>query len=130
MKYWKIFAVPASVFAPLALFAAMAQYENPLGCNITSIPEFIKEILTIIAKIGIPIGAIFLIWSGFLFVTAQGNETKLATAKKTFVWTCVGLGVLLGAWTLAVAVEGTIKSLGGGPVGGDTSTDSGCDAAS
>ncbi|MBI2120432.1 MAG: hypothetical protein HYT94_02290 [Parcubacteria group bacterium] len=124
---WRIAAASILAFVPFPLFAETPKYENPLGCGITSIAQFIKGALTIIIKIGVPLGAVFLIWAGFLFVTAQGNETKLATAKKTFVWSCIGLAVLLGSWVLAVAVEGTIKKLGGGPVGGDVAADGGCD---
>lgn len=124
MRYWRVIMGTLLVFAPLALFAAMAQYENPLGCELDTIPEFVKAVLTIVAKVGIPIGTMFLVWAGFLFITAQGDEGKLATAKKTFVWSCIGLGVLLGAWTFAVGVEGIIKDLGIG--GSDTTTDGGC----
>lgn len=79
--------------------------------DITSIGDFIMELLGIVVKIGVPIASIFLIWSGYLFVTAQGDTTKLATAKKTFVWACVGAAVLFGAWGLASAINGTINTL-------------------
>ncbi len=124
MRYWRIILISVLAFAPIALFAVAPQYPNPLGCKIDTIPEFVKEIITIIVKVGIPIGTLFLRWAGFLFVTAQGNETKLSTAKNAFVWSCIGLGVLLGAWVFAVGVEGIIKDFGKG--GGGSAIDSGC----
>lgn len=118
-------AISLLAFLPVSLFAAIAHYENPLGCNLDTIPEFVKAVITIVAKIGIPIGALFLIWAGFLFLTAQGDEGKLSTAKKAFVWSCIGIGVLLGAWTFAVGVEGVIKDIGKG--GGGDVVGGGCD---
>ena len=81
--------------------------------GITSLPEFIKSILDIVMKIGIPVGTIFIIWSGFLFVTAEGNPAALTKAKSALFWSCIGLGVLLGSWLIANAIVGTITQLGG-----------------
>lgn len=128
MKYWRIIAISFLTLAPLACFAVISQYENPLGCGITSLPQFIKGVLTIIVKVGIPVATLFIIWSGFLFLTAQGNEAKLTKAKHSFVWACIGTAVLLGAWLLATAINATIQSIGGGTNGGGSSTtvDGGC----
>lgn len=90
-------------------FAAIEQLENP--AKAATLQEFIHDILTIIVKIGIPVATIFIIWSGFLFLTAQGDEKQLTTAKHAFVWSCVGVAVLLGSWTLATAIKGTIDLL-------------------
>lgn len=127
MKHWRIIFIVILSCVPLALFAAIEQYQNPLGCGITSLPQFIKGILTIIVKVGIPIATIFIIWSGFLFLTAQGDEAQLTKAKKSFLWACIGTAVLLGSWLLATAINATIQSIGGGTSGTDTTTvDGGC----
>lgn len=111
---------------PFALFAAVDKYENPLGCDIATISQFVKAILTIIVKIGIPVATIFIIWSGFLFLTAQGDEAQLTKAKKAFIWSCIGTAVLLGAWLLGVAINATIQSIGG-VTNSDTTVNSECD---
>ena len=80
---------------------------NPVGFK--SLGALIAAILDIIVQIAVPIAALFLIYSGFLFVTAQGDETKLGTAKSIFLWTMVGIAVLLGAKILASVIEGTIN---------------------
>ncbi|MDP3726545.1 MAG: pilin [bacterium] len=80
---------------------------NPVG--FASLGALIAAILDIIVQIAVPIAALFLIYSGFLFVTAQGDETKLGTAKSIFLWTMVGIAVLLGAKILAEVIEGTIN---------------------
>lgn len=85
------------------------QIENPITPD--TLENFIKAILDIVLTIGIPIVALAIIYSGFLFVTAQGNEEKLTTAKKTFLFVIVGAAILLGAWVLAQAIGGTIEDI-------------------
>jgi hypothetical protein len=102
---WFFFQLPAFAFSPKVTLA-------PITPNIHSLPEFIMTVLKIVVQIGIPVAAFFIIWSGFLFVTAQGNESQLTKAKSAFVWAVVGTGVLLGAWLLATAIQGTIAQIG------------------
>lgn len=85
---------------------------NPLG-NTTSIAALAQEIAKIAAQIGITVAAIFIIWSGFLYVSARGNEEKLKKAHQTFTWAIIGTLILLGAWVIATAIAQTTCSLGG-----------------
>lgn len=76
----------------------------------------IFELMTgIITNILMPVGGILavlaFIYSGFLFVSAQGNEAKLKTAKQALLYTAVGTAVLLGSWALANLIENTIKQI-------------------
>lgn len=82
---------------------------NPISTN--TFQEFVQAALDIVLKIGIPVVALFIIYSGFLFVTARGNADKLKTAKTTFIYTCLGAAVLLGAWVIANAIAGTINEI-------------------
>ncbi|MBP9771527.1 MAG: hypothetical protein KBD16_01220 [Candidatus Pacebacteria bacterium] len=66
------------------------------------------------AKVGFYIVVFFIIYSGFLFVKARGNEEELKSAKKTFLYTVIGAAILLGATILANVIEGTVKQLEGG----------------
>ena len=72
---------------------------------------------TIINDVILPIGGVIavlaFIFSGFLYVTAQGNETKIKTAHKSLLYTSIGTAILLGAWVLANVICTTIGALGG-----------------
>jgi len=85
---------------------------NPLR-NICSFEDFVALLLQAVINIGLPIAVLFIVYSGFLFVTAQGNETKLQKAKDTFFYTIIGVTVFLGSWALALIVKSTIKLLTG-----------------
>lgn len=85
------------------------QLRNPL--KVDTVIELLKALLGIMIQIGLPLAAIAIIYSGFLMVTAQGNEEKLGTAKKAFGYAVLGTLILLGAWVIITAIENTIKLL-------------------
>jgi hypothetical protein len=107
------FKITAALIAfLLIIFPALsfAQITNPLGSN-TSIPEFISQVLGDVVKVGGIIAVFAFIWVGYLFVQAQGRPTELQKARDTFIYTCIGVAVLLGAQLIASIIVGTLNSL-------------------
>ena len=86
--------------------------KNPLS-GIKNFEEFVSELLRAVIFIGFPIVVLFIVYSGFLFITAQGNEEKIKTAKNTFYYTIIGVAIFLGSWVLAKLVESTIHLITG-----------------
>ena len=82
---------------------------NPI--NAGSLEGLIKTILEGVLKIGIPIIALAIIYSGFLFVAARGNSEKITKAKDALLYTLIGAAILLGAWALALLISSTVLSL-------------------
>ena len=83
---------------------------NPLKAG-SDIPTIIASVLGLIVKIGAVVATFAFIYSGFLFVKAQGNEKELETAKTVFTNTCIGVAVLLGAQLIASIIIGTINTI-------------------
>jgi|GEM_PF-2064494 len=83
---------------------------NPLG-GVDSIEGFLEKLFNIVLRIAIPIIALAIIYSGFLFVTAQGKEDKLTTAKSTLLYTLIGAAIILGAWVIANALSKTVEDI-------------------
>ncbi|MBI1999462.1 MAG: hypothetical protein HYS74_02300 [Parcubacteria group bacterium] len=113
-KVKRFFFKVAAVFLAFPSLFAHAQstrrLENPLR-DIGTVPQLVRAVLDVVVQIGAPIAAIFIIYSGFLFILARGNPTKLEKAKSALTWTVVGTAVLLGAWVLSQAIGGTIEQL-------------------
>ena len=76
-----------------------------------SMQDFAEVILRIIIKISIPVLAVYFIYTGFLFVSAQGNTTKLEEARRMFLWGCVGAVVVLGSIVIASLIWGTLGQI-------------------
>lgn len=114
--YYKITVSLLSFLLPVFLVQAQASTCDPAKelCNpisSTSINDLIRNILQFVIRIGIPIIALAIIYSGFLFVAARGNSEKLGEAKKTLIYTLIGAVILLGAWAIAQLISDTVLSL-------------------
>ena len=82
---------------------------NPIDSD--TVQEFIKTILEGVVKIGLPVIALAIIFSGFMFVFARGNSEKLTKARQSLIYTLIGAALLLGAWSLAQLISETVRAL-------------------
>jgi hypothetical protein len=90
---------------------AVDKFMNPLG-NIT-LYDFLLLILNALIYILFPIIVMMIVYTGFLFVAAQGNPAKLEAARKALIWTVIGALIVLGSKALALAISATVKSIQG-----------------
>jgi heme/copper-type cytochrome/quinol oxidase subunit 2 len=82
---------------------------NPLEAE--SFAQLVDAVTEIIMTVGLLVAVLFIIWSGFLFVTARGDENQLKKAKATFMWTVIGVAILLGSTIIAQAVVNFVQGL-------------------
>lgn len=85
---------------------------NPLGT--TDLWTLAYKILDFLIRIGAVVVVFMVVYVGFRFITAQGNETALGEAKKILLWTIVGALILLGAKAITLGVCETVKALSTG----------------
>jgi hypothetical protein len=85
--------------------------QNPLRSGVDTIPKLVEIIIDAVVQIGVPVVALGIIYSGFLFVKAQGKPEAIKTAKEVFMWTIVGAVIILGAFVILEIVQGTIDQL-------------------
>lgn len=83
---------------------------NPLN-KIDSLPAFLNAILDAIVQIGTIVLTLAIVYVGFMFVRAQGNEEGIRTARSALMWTVIGGLVLLGAKTIGLVISSTVNTL-------------------
>jgi hypothetical protein len=98
---------PATTNQPLNI-----HLQNPLS-GVSTIPDAINKILSVVIRIALPLIIIMFIWAGITFIFAQGNEKKITQAKNIFFYTIIGTLLILGAWTITNAIIGTVNSIVG-----------------
>lgn len=81
---------------------------NPLKAE--TVQDLILAVVKTLLKLAIPIAVLFIIWSGFKFVMAQGKPEAITKAIKTFQWTIIGLAVIFGAYVIATIIKSTIDT--------------------
>jgi hypothetical protein len=109
-SFLSMVAAPAPAIADGGPSSATIQFklENPLKGS-TTINGFLEKVLDAVVLLLTPVIVVMLLWTGFLFVKAQGNGEALESAKKSLLWTLVGAAIVLGAKGLAVAIGSTIS---------------------
>jgi hypothetical protein len=81
---------------------------NPL--RIGSIEDLLVAILNILIIIAIPIVVFFIIYSGFLYVTARGNAQQVEQATRSLTYSVIGGVLIIGAVAIAGIVENLVRS--------------------
>jgi hypothetical protein len=64
-----------------------------------------------IIPIGGIIAALMIMYAGFMYVTARGNDTQIKKAHDALLYAAIGSGVLLGAKVIAEAIKGTVDQI-------------------
>lgn len=108
----KIAFLVLPVFIAPSVFSQAVVFSTPTP-KVGTLYDFVVAVLSIVIKIGIPVVVVLLIWTGYLFVTAQGDPTQLKTAKKALLGSVIGATILLCAVLIATIIKATIGELGG-----------------
>jgi len=80
---------------------------NPLKSR--SIEEFILKIIDVLLVFALPIIVLYIMYAGYLFVTAQGDSGQISTARSALLWAVVGGVIVLGARVIVAVIQGTIQ---------------------
>ncbi len=103
-----------SIIANLLIFnSAYATVSFPNPIKSTDLKQLVKDILDVVVDFGAIIVVFFVVYSGFLFVKAQGDPAGLKKAKDTFFWTIVGGMIVLGAHVLSRVIQNTVDQIQG-----------------
>ncbi len=108
IKYFLGYLI-AYLFSFSLSFADNLLLTNPIKA--TNLNAFFQSLISVCIEMGTIIAALSIMYGGFLYVTAQGDEEKIGKAYKTLTWSLVGTGVLLGARVIMTAIQGTINQL-------------------
>jgi hypothetical protein len=90
-------------------FTSNTKLQNPIKYN--DFGEFAKAVTKTAVEILLPFLVLAFIWSGFLFVRAQGNVEDLKQAKNVLWYSIIGAFILLGSWGFAQIIGKTVATV-------------------
>jgi len=101
---WKsaYLAVIAPIFLSSNVYAASA--------NMAQIDNFIKSIITALTGIAGLIATGFFVLGGFKYITSSGNPQSLEHAKRTIIFSALGLTITIAAFVLSNVVANLATS--------------------
>jgi hypothetical protein len=119
-------ALAQGVAADIGENAAAVNQE--VGLTTTDVRTYVSLIIRgFMGLLGL-VAVLLFLYAGFLWMTAQGNEDKVKTAKKIMVDAVIGLVIILAAYSIAMFIvrlvlgDGGAGGAGGVGGGGGTST--------
>jgi hypothetical protein len=92
------------VALPAVTLAQNIGIKNP-ATSIDSISGIVEAVVRIVRTIAIPFIVIMIMYTGWLFIAAQGNPDKLKGARTAFLWTMVGTMIVLSAELIASLIK-------------------------
>ncbi len=73
---------------------------NAIGYEDTSLADQITNIISWVLGFLALVAVIMIIYGGFIWLTAAGNEERIASAKKIISAAIIGLVIILLAWAI------------------------------
>ncbi|MCX6796069.1 MAG: hypothetical protein NTW06_01065 [Candidatus Falkowbacteria bacterium] len=72
--------------------------------------QIVQYLMTFLAIIAV----IIILWGGFQWLTAGGNEDRVGSAKKTIIAGVIGLIIIIAAFAIVTLVVGFAQNVIGG----------------
>ncbi len=100
-----VFAQPTSGSAPQS---GATQIISPI--KVTSIAGLLEAILNIVIVLATPFIVFFIIYAGFLYVTARGNAEQVKQASNALLYAVIGGVIIIGSVAIATIVKNLVGS--------------------
>lgn len=119
-KTLKIFLIVSLIFMGTVAFVSAAEtvslaknvpLMNPLKPEYDTFSKLVEGVTKTAVSVLMPFVVIAFIYSGFIFVKAQGKPDEIKKAKEAMLWSVVGAFILLGAWAFAKIIGTTVSTI-------------------
>jgi len=85
------------------LFTACSGEGQGFVCILTTVLQILLSLAFILA-------VIFVVISGYRFITSQGNEESVTKAKKNLTWAIAGIVLIVLAWIILAVIVRTVQT--------------------
>jgi len=106
---------PAAAFAQTDLRRGMMDIRGVFGyggqlANSQDLTDLIANIIRILLLVSGALAVLFVVISGYQYITAHGNEEQAERGKKTLINALIGIVIIILAWVVVNVVIGTVGS--------------------
>ena len=110
---YAILALPATVSAATVNLGLTSDVESALGLGTQDVRVTIARIINVFMGLLGIVAVVIILYGGFLWMTAAGNEDRVEKAKKLIVAGIIGLAIILSAYAIARFVVNSLVSATG-----------------
>ncbi|HSX53089.1 MAG TPA: pilin [Patescibacteria group bacterium] len=69
--------------------------------DVTSVESFIRSVITVMASLAGLVATGFIVVGGFSYITSSGNPEHLEKAKRTIMYSGMGLAITIAAFVIS-----------------------------
>lgn len=84
--------------------------KNPLS-KTTTLSQVILNVVSIVRILLIMAAVLYLLYAGFMFVTARGAPEKIKKARNALLWGCVGIALILASQVIVTSLQNTVSGI-------------------
>jgi hypothetical protein len=101
------------LLAPLSVTAEgpeviKVELKNPL--KFENLTDLFEAILSVVMVLATPVIVFFIIYAGFLYVTARGNAQQVEQATKALTYAIIGGVIVLGSFALITIIDNLVTA--------------------
>lgn len=104
-------AVAVAPFSVLATPFTLEDIGTQVGLGTSDLKQTVLNIIQWVLSVLGLLAVTFIIYGGFVWLTAAGNEERIEKAKKVIGSAVVGLIIVMLAWAIVIFVAGTTKNV-------------------
>lgn len=100
------------IFLYSILFCALA-FASPVfaqASDVVKVQNFITNIVQVLTLLAGTLASAFFVWGGVRYITSSGNPETLEGAKKTIMYSAIGLTITLAAFVITNIVTQLAQS--------------------
>lgn len=95
----KLLPVAAFLGVLYARTLSAVEVYNPLQ-NVTSIPDLVNNIITVILGVVGALALAMFIYGGVMWMTSAGNTQRIEKGKETLIWATIGLLIIFMSYAI------------------------------
>lgn len=99
----------ATLLIPIFTYAAGGMIESPIAAK--DLQQVVDIVVNIVQVLLIMATTLYLIYAGLMFVTAQGEPSKIKAARDALLWGMVGAALILAARVMVIALRGGVDNI-------------------
>lgn len=90
-----------ALYVALGSLILLAPVASAATADVSQVENFIRDIIKVVAGLAGLIATGFFVIGGFGYITSSGNPEHLDKAKRTLLWSAIGLAIVIAAFVIS-----------------------------
>jgi len=90
-----------ALYVAIGAVFLLAPVASATTADVSQVENFIRDIIKVVAGLAGLIATGFFVVGGFGYITSSGNPEHLDRAKRTILWSAIGLAIVIAAFVIS-----------------------------